>query len=154
MNKKEQLAWAAGIIDGEGSIGIDFKRKPKEYKHPSYRLRLRVNMTHKKTVVLLKDILGVGTVRPRTMKNKKWKRQYVWSVSGNIARRVLITLLPFLCTKRKDALLGIKFREFMNSVVIPGRGAYPRSVIKKQHSYYLRMRKKWGNYWTAKRGKK
>lgn len=41
MTRKEELAWVAGLIDGEGCISIDYKREPKEYRHPSYRLRLR-----------------------------------------------------------------------------------------------------------------
>jgi LAGLIDADG DNA endonuclease family protein len=142
MTKKEELAWAAGLIDGEGCIGIDFKRKPKEYRHPSYRLRLRVNMTHKETMVRLRDIFKVGTIRLRIPKIKRYKKQYVWSTGGNPARKILVSLLPFLCTKLKDAKLGIEFRDFMNSVVIPGCGAYPLKVIKKQHDYYLKMRKK------------
>lgn len=146
MDRKEELAWAAGLIDGEGCIGIDYKRRPSDSRHPSYRLRLRLNMTHKSTVIRLKRILRAGKVRFRKAGKSRWKDQYVWSVSGKIARRILIQLLPYLCTKLRDAKIGIKFRNFMDCVVSPGRGAYPLAVIRKQHNFYLRLRKKYGKY--------
>lgn len=55
--KKTDLAWAAGLIDGEGCICIVKENRPGNLS-TQYRLRLSVGMTDKKTIKKLHSLLN------------------------------------------------------------------------------------------------
>lgn len=89
-------AYFAGLIDGEGSIGL-------MRKGGGLRQRVKVNMTHEETVLALQRHFQIGTVRPRKRGKPHHKDQWVWTVYYYDARAVLTRILPFLITKRDDA---------------------------------------------------
>ena len=90
--------WAAGLFDGEGSIGV--------YNH---RVMLRINMGSKEALERFRCVVRVGTLRwcpprPPTLAS------YVWTVSSNNnARSVLQRLLPMLIVKRRQAMLALRY---------------------------------------------
>jgi len=90
MNKI-RTAYFAGIIDGEGSIGMtsNGKNKPKKFT-------VEVKMTCLKTVSAIHKHFGVGHILTRPSKNPSWKNQWRWRVSGQPARLVIEKIKPFL----------------------------------------------------------
>jgi hypothetical protein len=90
--------WAAGLFDGEGSIGIY-----------NSRVMLRVNMGDKEALEWFRRVVKVGTLRwcpsrPPT------SASYVWTVSSkNDARFVLERFLPMMVVKRKQAMLALRY---------------------------------------------
>ena len=90
MIAETDLAYIAGLFDGEGSI--HFKRgieKKKKHKGEGYRLSnsmrisMEITMTDHSVLIWLHEVLGVGTLRPKTVKvNVKMElntlKQYKW----------------------------------------------------------------------------
>jgi len=63
-----EIAWFAGLVDGEGCIHIT-RRRATRTKSPCYILYFTVAMTHLPAIEKIKSIWGVGSIRSRP--NKK-----------------------------------------------------------------------------------
>ena len=107
LTEAETYAYLAGIIDGEGSIGID--RQIKQGR-TVFRGRMQCNMTDPRPISMLKDVLG-GTVTMQAPHGlgKKWF--YHWSSMVVTLDVHLPRLLPYLTVKREQAELLLKFRK-------------------------------------------
>jgi hypothetical protein len=100
--RKIDLAWAAGIVDGEGSISARFLGS-------GVQPRLKIGMTHKPTIERLREIFpNIGLYREFNRTIKGWKRVFEWSIYCQQVTDVLIPLLPYLVTKQKQAQILIK----------------------------------------------
>lgn len=109
MFSVENLAYLAGIIDGEGSIGFEHlaprAKRPKSY----YVCRLTVINTNKDIIDRLKQTFkGTSDIR-KPIKNRKVC--YRWYVLGNDLEIAIKSLLPYLCIKRKQAELVLEYRQ-------------------------------------------
>lgn len=120
MIRKRELAiaWAAGLIDGEGHIGIGSQqpryrgRKDGQLSPIAYHVRLSVEMTDEKTVRRLAELFGnkVTTRRRRSKDGRSfYKRQWGWKVSGRTCEPVLRELLPHLVTKQAEASVALEW---------------------------------------------
>jgi hypothetical protein len=101
MEKQLRDAYFAGLIDGEGYIGI---KQAGTHKRPQKKLEIKVNMTCYKTVLALRDHFEKGNVRPRKAA-PGCKPQWVWSVTCRAAREVLDVIRPYLITKAEAVRL-------------------------------------------------
>ena len=95
------LAYIAGLIDGEGSIQYkQYMRKrthnPKAY--PTWSIRIEIAMTDQSVLIWLNEILGVGTVNPRKVKPGK-KKQWRWRCSHRQAYFVAKLIWPYVHVK-------------------------------------------------------
>lgn len=88
------LAWAAGIIDGEGCI---WTRWPKRSN-----VCVEVKMIHKPTIIRLSKIFG-GRVSEAHERRRGRRTQWRWWADTRVAQRVLDQTIPFLVTKRMQA---------------------------------------------------
>jgi hypothetical protein len=104
MNNSREidLAWAAGIFDGEGTIVAQRGQR----RH--YSLAIRVGMTHEATISHLADIFGVGTIS--TVQQKGKRRVWAWSAGCKKAGEVLEMMMPYLVTKREQAKYAMMIR--------------------------------------------
>ncbi len=110
--RKTDLAWAAGIVDGEGYIGMA-KNNPgtNRRKTLSFQVRISVRMTHKPTIEKLHNLFG-GTFKSTSNTNPtKHKPTYEWYVGDVKTVEVLSYLLPYLVTKQEQAKLILDFRK-------------------------------------------
>lgn len=105
------LAWVAGIVDGEGCIHIRKNAPTAASKHKSvlFDLVLKVSMTDETTVRRLHDLLEVGSVTVDDKKPEGHKTSYNWTCRTGDAQQVLRKLYPYLLTKRHEALRAIEF---------------------------------------------
>src|SRR5688500_4637701 len=104
------VAYIAGIIDGEGCIAIG-KHKTRAYKS-GYQVcpRLSVTNTNLKLLKDLRKVTGVGNITSfERKKNPNWKIGYTWQVFGKDINKVLVTVLPYLRLKQRQAKLVIRF---------------------------------------------
>jgi hypothetical protein len=85
------IAWAAGLFEGEGSISID-----KRNDVPA----LHMSMTDKDVVERFAEIVGVGSITHRPYE-PPLKEQWAWQASGTNAVNVLNELLPWLGARRR-----------------------------------------------------
>ena len=110
--KDNELAYIAGLFDGEGSIHI--KRAPeKKKKHkgkPGYRmsnsmrLSMEITMTDQSVLIWVHEILGVGTLTKKPRKGRrvdgtKYLMQYRWRCTFRDAFYVCCLLFPYAHTK-------------------------------------------------------
>ena len=105
------LAYIAGLFDGEGSIyfkrGIERKKKHTGKGHRlsnSLRLSMEITMTDQSVLIWVHEILGVGTLnkKPRKGKRKdgtKYLMQYRWRCTFRDAYYVCCLIWPWAHTK-------------------------------------------------------
>lgn len=97
----EELCYAAGLVDGEGSIGVYLN---KVYNH--YQLRLQVQMCDKEGLELLEHLFK-GTwfhYKAKPPRRAKWQ----WLVTNSAAASALQLLKPYLLVKKKHAIEALK----------------------------------------------
>jgi hypothetical protein len=101
----EQLAYAAGIIDGEGCI-----RANKQKGKVSPVLRIHVTNTDERLVELLKGWFGGYIWKETKQYMPNAKIRFVWEVSAKRAEVVLRSIIPYLVLKKERAELALELR--------------------------------------------
>ena len=111
MIAQTDIAYIAGLFDGEGSI--HFKRGPeKKKKHNgtghrisnSMRISMEITMTDHSVLIWVHEVLGVGTLTPKKVKGKrkdgtKNLNQYRWRCTFRDAYQVCLLIWPFAHVK-------------------------------------------------------
>ena len=111
MISSEDIAYIAGLFDGEGSI--HFKRgteKKKKHKGKGYRisnslrLSMEITMTDQSVLIWVHEVLGVGTLTNKPRKGKRkdgtpYLMQYRWRCTFRHAYYVCMVLFPYAHTK-------------------------------------------------------
>jgi len=104
--KKTDLAYMAGIFDGEGSIGA---YKPRcNLTKGTYSLGVTIISTDEWLCHMFRMAFG-GSINCRQRRGKQlpvWE----WKVQSHRAAEMLKILLPYLHLKRSQAELAIKFQ--------------------------------------------
>ena len=111
MISSEDIAYLAGLFDGEGSIYFA-KRIEKKKKHKgkgyrtsmSQRISMEVTMTDESVIRWMHEVLGVGTVnkKPRKGRRKdgtKYLMQWKWRCTFRDAFYVCRLFWPYAHTK-------------------------------------------------------
>lgn len=122
MTHTEQLAYCAGLFDGEGSISI---KKFVERRHRSdgtaytrlrYELEIQVNQVRPEAIEILEQTFG-GRVYFQSRSNgtskttgKPYSGRWFWAMDSRKAAACLAQLLPFLRLKQPEAELAIQFQ--------------------------------------------
>lgn len=102
-------SYAAGLIDGEGYIGI-------QGSGGSYQLRLKVSMTDKGLPALLRMHRTYGGSLNRERQAQEATREtHTWRVTGQRAALVIEAALPALLVKRESAEIGLQFQAMIDS---------------------------------------
>jgi len=109
MRHNEHLAYAAGIIDGEGCIGAYNVRQATSTKSPYAQVTIRVAMTSPLALKRLQSLFG-GTLRAKKRINVK-RMVFDWCVRNRHAEAALRQLLPYLCEKREQAEVALALAE-------------------------------------------
>ena len=111
MVSESDIAYIAGLFDGEGSIhikrGIEKKKKHKGEGYRlsnSMRISMEITMTDQSVLMWLHQTLGVGTLRPKNVRGKrkdgsKYLKQYKWRCTFRDAYYVCRLLWPYSHTK-------------------------------------------------------
>ena len=111
MIAQTDIAYIAGLFDGEGSI--HYKRGPeKKKKHNgtghrisnSMRISMEITMTDHSVLIWVHEVLGVGTLTPKKVKGRrkdgtKYLNQYRWRCTFRDAYQVCLLIWPFAHVK-------------------------------------------------------
>ena len=111
MKSEADIAYIAGLFDGEGSVY--FARRPeKKKKHNgkgyrtsmSQRISMEITMTDRSVLEWVHEVLGVGTLvkKPRKGLRKdgtKYLMQWKWRCTFRDAYYVCMLLFPYAHTK-------------------------------------------------------
>ncbi len=144
----ETLAYLAGIVDGEGYIGIKRtkwtpqKEKQNGIKSDRFTERIQIRMTDESAIRLFRDTLG-GNYHKELPKEHSKLSLYCYSASDKRACEVLQKLLPFMLVKKRDAELVLKLRELKNKPHSygNGKGKMTKEDIKERYDLWLALKK-------------
>jgi hypothetical protein len=130
------LAWCAGLFDGEGSVYIARQHR---LTRPSmgYSLRLCMSSVHKPTLERFCEILGRGRVIKHS-RGRIGKDRHSWQISGftgDAAMTVLDSLRPWLVTKLAESEIvrhyAVRPRTFFPK---GGRPEHVRAALEKMRT--------------------
>ena len=129
------IAYLAGVIDGEGCIQIKRNNFINSIYH-GYSLTIAVKMCCEEIVNSIQENFGGGIGGPYRYTNRR--TQYSWQCHGVDAGEILKLVLPHLIEKREQAKLGIEYIETIGkNSTSAGRSDIDRQL---QELYYLKMR--------------
>lgn len=100
--EREQLAWAAGLFEGEGCFNAHRRADGK------FSVQARLAMTDEDVVRRFADVIGVGCVYGPMARGPGRQATYDWSLGDAREVRAVITLLlPWLGSRRKAKALEV-----------------------------------------------
>lgn len=103
-SKLAQVAYLAGIIDGEGSFTI--RKKTYNNDRTLYTPKMNIGMNTAQPLDLAYGFFG-GAIRVRRTTGNNVPYIFVWEISCSKAKKAAKTILPFLRVKNKQARLLI-----------------------------------------------
>ena len=133
-----EAAYIAGIIDGEGYIGLQFNRwkaHGKEYAQGE----VCVCMTDKPTIDYIHTTTGIGHVYTHdhpSRKNSNWKVQYRWRSNGIASAGLIRQVRPYMVTKAEQADLYLEFFDLeaqcgRGKIGNPRTGLRPPEIVER-----------------------
>lgn len=108
MISTKDIAWLAGILEGEGYFELS-KSGYGKYLDRYQILRIGVTMSDQDVIIRAKNILGAPSVQGPYLR-KHFKPLYRTQVSGPLAIQWMMTLYVFMGARRRE-----KIREIIKS---------------------------------------
>lgn len=113
--KAVDIAYIAGIVDGEGYIGI---KKTSAYKcqdrvNNGYHARIQIRMVDEQAIKFISETLGGWYHKEKQMVRQR-RPLYCFYASDKAAEIVLKTILPFLRVKKKSAETVLALRRIQS----------------------------------------
>ena len=139
-----EIAYVAGLFDGEGVARIDRWVKPNS-AHIRYQVRVAIGMTHKPVIQLLSKQFGGKTyVNDHSKRNPNHRAQFCWGAASLEACKFLNAVLPFLIVKRDEAILCLELQADIEAYKFKLGNRYWRhadhaDIIARRHSLYDRV---------------
>jgi hypothetical protein len=94
--KREDLAWAAGLFEGEGCFSYSEVGKGRGSLHAT------VKMTDRDVIYRFQDVIGLGEITLCRPQRVGWKVQWNWQVGSFEHFQAVVALLwPWLCSRRR-----------------------------------------------------
>ena len=111
MATETEISYLAGIIDGEGFIGIHSCTKRKN-KSSFYQVRVGVINTNRELLDWIKLKFG-GSVcsRGKPTNPEKHRQCYQWRVEAKKAGELIRLVLPYLIIKTEQAKIVLEYRD-------------------------------------------
>lgn len=140
-------AYIAGLVDGEGSIGVFINRAPSR-QGGAVTARVKIGMCDEALIKWLKAHTNSGCVTSwGHTKNPTWKRCWVITWNGTHAANLISHIKPYLRIKLPQAQLLMQWVDLSNEWKgkLGGRGrndrAYPDFVWEKAAAIGAEIRK-------------
>ena len=106
-----EAAYLAGIVDGEGSLTVFFRKPRVESREANEQLSVQfvVSMTHEPTIRYIADITEtqdrVYFVKSRS---EKHKHQFAWRPRLSDSKEILRQIEPYMITKKRNAQIFLE----------------------------------------------
>lgn len=144
-------AWAAGFVDGEGTIVVSRRRSASrstsKRSYGVYALEVKAYQKGPFPLRILRRLFGGWLyqykTQHRTWRDGRVRRRWcwVWCCRADRAERALGLMLPFMAVKRQEAQLGLKFLKYLREQKRKrGNGRYSTAVLQRLERYHLRMK--------------
>jgi hypothetical protein len=113
MAQNDAMAYAAGVLDGDGYFSVIKDRNPR-YVHPYYQAKIGVKQLWPgQALRVLARLLGGKVVRER--RPPGFKPIARWERYDQGAKRAIRRFLPYLRVKREQALLLLELQEMKSN---------------------------------------
>lgn len=110
MTRAEEIAWAAGLFEGEGCFSGP-RRRGREHLRGYRQIVAVLSTTDADVLRRFELVVGMGRVRPLTPQQPHHKAAWEWKVSREVEVRALFALFePYLGERRRARALEL-FRE-------------------------------------------
>lgn len=126
MHTREELAYLAGIVDGEGTIQII--KQSNKGSVPYHTAALYVTNSDMRLLEWIQSRFGGNITKARQHVGKNWRPVYRIQIYGDLSLQVVKLIEPFLVLKREQAQLFIEFRDRIRQ---PGKGR-PRALTSDE----------------------
>ena len=107
----EVLAYAAGLMDGEGCITIP-ESKGKQSCHYYTAIDITLAVPGLQTLEWMQKHFG-GKVTPRREATGKWQETHSWRIFGDDATEFLRSIFPYLLIKRRHAIVALRLAQMI-----------------------------------------
>ena len=139
--KDTDIAYFAGIIDGEGCVYVNVRKVGGKgrRKTPGFGVKLTISITDECLVNWFKEKCELTSIyyREKPGGNRKPKWQCTWNNSK--AEKYLKLVLPHLVIKTQQAILGIELLEHLRNSPI---GGDCKQVSEEDVAYRLSIKQK------------
>jgi hypothetical protein len=139
MKSQALLAYVAGIVDGEGHIGIEKMRSPRYKKGFQFELVTKVVNTSERLIQWLK-MQFAGSIMWRKGSKANHKDSWVWTVEANRAANFLQLILPYLRLKQPQAKIGIEFQAKVKRAIKNRRRGLTDEEFALQEAKYILLK--------------
>lgn len=96
------LGYAAGIIDGEGTIGIKLQKNGHNPNAIYHTFKVRASNTDRRLIDWMQETFG-GSVATKIPKQRNRKVSYYWSIPSGTGTVFLRAVRPYLRVKGEQA---------------------------------------------------
>jgi len=123
----QSLAWAAGVVDCDGSIFIAGKGSGR------FALGVNAGNTDPRLPEAMKAVAGYGilTSGKRKPVSPAQRTLYLWIIQGAQAETFLKRILPYLVIKREQAELALSFRRVQKQLKHRHREPWERALLQR-----------------------
>jgi len=106
-------AYIAGLIDGEGTIGIKRRMPTARNKcaSPKYSVSVGISMTDRDPIDLVAEFCNAASRVSSRVRQAGYKTIYEFAVENDRAVSLLREIRPYLVGKAKQADIALKFAE-------------------------------------------
>lgn len=140
MRKNELIAYLAGLVDGEGYVGIKKTHGRKDCVNPQYHERIQIRMVEEKAIKLFKNTFGGNYYRETEHSKYSKKPLYCYQATDKLAAGIIKILIPFLLIKKRQAEFILQLRKSKEDPESYKRGSPARRPMKAsiiKHREYL-----------------
>lgn len=134
------LAWAAGFFDGEGCISIVRQRYQDPTRQPTYRLKIYVSQTNKRSLEEFEWVVGLrGRIVEQKARGKSRRSCYHLIYESLACAVVLRRLQPYLRRKREQCEIALDFQMRCEIHTHFGPKGCPEHIWDLRRAYFDRM---------------
>lgn len=135
------LAYIAGLIDGDGCIHIAKQQQPGRPR-PTYRARVTLAQSNYELLCYVRDVLGEPSYLhkvPRTLQQNR--QHYTLVYDGRHALAVIAKLLRWLRAKAPEARVLLEYGRVCAIHTHSGPQGHSEEIWRLRESYYLKLRR-------------
>ena len=122
------LAYIAGLVDGEAYIGIK-KTHRKDCVSPIYHERIQIRMINENAIHFIQEVLGGNYYQELSPYSKSGRPLYCYQATDKLACEILLKITPYLKVKKESAKIVLQLRDSKNDPQARRRGGPTRRVM-------------------------
>ncbi len=142
MLTKEQAAYVAGVVDGEGHFGIIRKQAKGRYKSPTFSARIRITNTNLGWLEELGGWIGGRIYRTDSKKRRNRRPCYDLTLGDRASMQAfLVSVRPFLRLKKAHAVVLFEYFDLAAKRARGLKGiASDPAVVAELDAIYLKLK--------------